>query len=282
MNQQQEAQLEQQKKIWNQYSAGWKKWDNLMMAEMRPITEKFIEVLKLKGHEQVLDIATGTGEPGITVSKLLPRGKVTGIDLSENMVGIANEHARQRNAIHYKSQVSDASNMPFTDNFFDGIICRFGIMFFPDLNSSFEEMVRVLKPGGTLAVVVWAAPEYNAFLTVLGAAVNEKLSLPKPPPGAPGIFRCAEPGFTSKLLTGAGLEKVRESDISGQMAYDSVEQYWEVSSDLAGPVMEALKDSPPEVVDSVRTTVIHKAQNFIKDGKVVFGWKAIIASGIKK
>ena len=84
-----------------------------MMNLMRPVGENLIEPLELKGTEHVLDIASGTGEPGLTVSKLLPQGKVTGIDLSEKMVAIANDHAQQRGINNYKSQQCDVSNMPF-------------------------------------------------------------------------------------------------------------------------------------------------------------------------
>ena len=282
MNSIHKEQLEQQRNTWNRYSGGWKKWDNFMMNLMRPVGENLIEPLKLKGTEHVLDIASGTGEPGLTVSKLLPQGKVTGIDLSEKMVAIANDHAQQRGINNYKSQQCDVSNMPFEDNFFDAVICRFGIMFFPDITVSINEMLRVLKPGGKLAVAVWGAPERNPFLTLIGKTVAEKLGLPKPPPDAPGIFRFAKPGATSQLFIDAGLQNVTESNISGVITHDSAEHYWEVSVDVAGPVMEALKNAPPEVVEDIKSTVLQKTENFAKDGKVYVNWEAIIAIGKKK
>ena len=132
MNQQQQEQLEKQREAWNRYSAGWKKWDNLIMNLMRPVGDRMINILDLKGNENVLDVASGTGEPGLTMSKLLPEGRVTAIDLSENMAAIANEHAKLRGINNYQSQVCDASAMPFMDSSFDYVICRFGMMFFPD------------------------------------------------------------------------------------------------------------------------------------------------------
>ncbi len=282
MNKQQQEQLEQQRKTWNQYSAGWEKWDEILMTIMRPISDWFIEVLQLKGNEHVLDVASGTGEPGLTLSTRLPEGRVTGSDLSENMVKIANKHAKNRGITNYQSQACDASNMPFENNFFDHVICRFGVMFFPDLSGSIREMTRVLKPGGRLAVTVWAGPELNPFLTLLALTVIEKLKLPKPSPDAPGIFSCAQPGLTRQLLVDAGLDNVTESNISGEAVFNSTIQYWEVFSEVAGPIVQALNNAPQEVVEDVKKTVLNKAENYIKDGKMHINWEAIVTTGIKK
>lgn len=281
MNQLQDNQLEQQKAIWNRYAKGWKKWDDLMKVEMRLINDELIKLLRLKGNEHILDVASGTGEPGLSLSTLLPKGTVTAIDLSEQMVAIANEYARQRHIVNYKSQAHEVLAMPFKDNFFDHVICRFGIMFFPDLQVGINEMARVLKPGGTLTVVVWAGPDSNPFIALLGKVVTEKLQMPKPPPDAPGVFRCAKPGFARQLFTQARLVEIKEQLVNGKMAYDSVEQYWEMSSDVAGPIMTFLKDAPDTVIDDIKNTIFSWAEHFREDDKLRLGWEAILVSGIK-
>lgn len=281
MNQHKE-QLEQQRQTWNKYSAGWKKWDGFMKNLMNPVSEKLIKCLELKGDEHVLDIASGTGEPGLTACKTLTLGKVTSIDFSEKMVAIANENAKQRGISNYQSQVAEVSNIPFEDNLFDGIICRFGMMFFPDIRQSLHEIKRVLKPKGKLAVAVWASPEYNSFLTLLGMTVAEKLSLPKPLPDTPGIFRFAKPGHLSGLFKDAGFVDVTESNINGEISYGSFEQYWEVSTDVAGPIMELMKNEPADVIADIKQAVFNKAKKLIKeDGKIFVDWKAIVVSGVK-
>ena len=252
------------------------------MSMMRPVGDRLIEILQLKGNEHVLDVASGTGEPGLTLSTLLPDGRVTGSDLSENMVEIANEHAKHQGISNYKSQACDASNMPFENNYFDHIVCRFGIMFFPDMESSIREMARVMKPGGRLAIAVWAGPELNPFITLMAMTVMEKLKLSKPPADAPGIFRCAQPGLTNQLIIHAGLDNTSESNISGEAIFDSTNQYWDVFSDVAGPIMQALDSAPQDVVEDVKETVISKAKNFVRDGKMYANWEAIIATGTKK
>lgn len=282
MNSQQIEQLDQQRKTWNQYSQGWRKWDEILMTTMRPVSDNLIDSLQISGNEHVLDVASGTGEPGLSLSALLPQGKVTGTDLSENMVEIANEHAMQRNISNYHSQVSDASDMPFEDNSFDHVVSRFGIMFLPDVEAGLKEMTRVLKPGGKLAVAVWASPELNPFITILAMTIMQKLNLPKPSPDLPGIFRCAQPGLVSKLVTNIGLVNVTDRNVKGEAIFESPELYWEVFSDVAGPVMEALNNQPEDVKSDVKAAVISKAKSFIRKGEVHTNWNAIIVLGIKK
>jgi ubiquinone/menaquinone biosynthesis C-methylase UbiE len=276
-------QLEQQRQTWNKYSAGWKKWDGFMKKQMDPVSEAMIKLMGLKGTVHLLDIASGTGEPGLTAASSLPKGKVTAIDLSEKMVAIANEHAKQRSINNFQSQVAEVSNMPFENNSFDAVTCRFGMMFFPGIRASLHEIIRVLKPGGKVVAAVWGNPQHNPFLSIIGMTVMEKLRLPQPPDNAPGIFRFSKPGLLSEIFSDADFVNVFESAIEGEIIFDSVEQFWEMSSDVAGPIMEVLKNAPSEVVADVKVDVLDKAKKFIKsDGKMHSKWEALLVRGVKK
>ena len=81
-----EPQLEKirevQKDAWNKSSAGWKKWDDMTMNFMKPTGDEIIRALQLKDTDTVLDIATGTGEPGLTMATILTHGKVIATDLA--------------------------------------------------------------------------------------------------------------------------------------------------------------------------------------------------------
>ena len=118
-------------------------------------------------------MASGIGEPGLTLSTLLPEGKVTGSDLSDNMVAIANKHALERDITNYQSQQSEAT-------------------------------------------------------------------------------------------------------------FESPEIYWDIFSDVAGPIMEALNNEPQEVIYEMKQAVINKAADSLRNGQVYTNWQATIASGIKK
>jgi ubiquinone/menaquinone biosynthesis C-methylase UbiE len=76
MEPQLEAIRDQQKASWNKFSPGWKKWDALTMDFLKPMGDEIIRSINPKGEDVVLDIAGGTGEPGLTIATLLKGGKV--------------------------------------------------------------------------------------------------------------------------------------------------------------------------------------------------------------
>jgi ubiquinone/menaquinone biosynthesis C-methylase UbiE len=113
---------------------------------LRPMGEDIIGFLQIRDTEQVLDIATGTGEPGLTIASLTPNGKVIGTDIAEDMLAIARENAEVKGLKNYITMLADASELPFTNQTFNAISCRMGFMFSPDMRLAAREMYRVLNP----------------------------------------------------------------------------------------------------------------------------------------
>lgn len=150
---------EQQRASWDKFSGGWKKWDNLTMEFLAPVGDAIVRSLAPRGSHVVLDIAAGTGEPGLTIASMLDDGHVVITDLSENMLEIARENASRRGITNIRTQACDVCELPFDDNSFDSISCRFGFMFFPDMALAANEMVRVLNP------VARCRLPYGMFLT---------------------------------------------------------------------------------------------------------------------
>ena len=87
---------EQQRTIWDQFSAGWRKWDAEMLHWHAPFGDALIGEARLRPDSIVLDVAAGTGEPGLTVAGLVPQGSVTLTDISAGMLVVAEEKARAR------------------------------------------------------------------------------------------------------------------------------------------------------------------------------------------
>ena len=124
-------------------------------------------------------------------------------------------------------------------------------------------------------------PEYNPFISIMGGTVAQHLNLSAPPPDSPGIFRCAQPGLTSRYLRESGLNHVIEKNVRGLATFSSPEEYWDVMSDVAGPIMQALQNAAAETVDEIRSSVTSAIAEFKSDHKIKADWEAIIAYGVK-
>jgi ubiquinone/menaquinone biosynthesis C-methylase UbiE len=252
MNQQQLDIREQQKASWDKFSPGWKKWNAFTMNFLKPMGDEIITMLTLKSSDHVLDIATGTGEPGLTIASIVHKGKVTSIDLSPGMIKLADENAKAKGLTNYSAAVADVCDLPFADNTFDAISCRMGFMFFPDMSLAAKEMNRVLKQGGRMATSVWGGPEKNEWITAMMGTMKKYIDMPAHPPGSPGMFRCAAPGLMTGLLQEAGFKNLKEKKIESRVQYENANHYWTMMNEVAAPVVAVLSQATEETKAKIK------------------------------
>jgi ubiquinone/menaquinone biosynthesis C-methylase UbiE len=280
-----EAQLlqirDQQKEVWNRFSPGWRKWDDLTMNFLKPMGDAIIRLIKPKDVDIVLDIASGTGEPGLTIASMLGGGIVVITDLAEGMLDVARENASRRGIKNLEFTPCDVSELPFPDNSFDLISCRLGFMFFPDMLLAAKEMVRVLKPGGKIAVAVWSVPEKNFWATATLNVINKNMQLAPPPPGAPGLFRCAKSGLIADLFKQVGFRNISETEVTGKMNIGSAEAYWSFMTEVVAPVVAALGKADDAMKLKIRDEVFKSINQKFPDGKVAVDSHALVIYGEK-
>ncbi len=251
------------------------------MEFLKPMGDEIIRLLNPKYNDVVLDVASGTGEPGLTIaSKLNGRGRVIISDLSENMLEIAIENARLRGVNNVETRACDVCELPFGTKTFDAISCRFGFMFFPDMLLAAKEMVRVLKPRGAIATAVWNVPEKNFWITAIMETINKYMDLPKDP-GSPGMFRCAKEGLMSDLFRQAGLKNISVKEVTGKLNCKTADVYWNVMNDLAAPVVAALSKANDAMKEKIRKEVFQAVQKRFDDGNVIIDSSALIIYGEK-
>jgi len=280
-----EAQLlqirEQQKEVWNNFSPGWKKWDELTMDFLKPMADSIVDLTKPKNSEIVLDVASGTGEPGLTIATMLNGGKVIAIDLAQGMLDVAIENANRRGIKNFETITCDVSELPFPDNSFDAISCRFGFMFFPDMLLAAKEMARVLKPGGRIAVTVWNEPEKNFWATSVLSIVNKNMKVAPLSQEAPGLFRCAKRGMMPELFIKAGLKNISESEVAGRLNPGNRKIYWNFMTEVAAPVVAALKNADCEMRVKIRSEVFNLFKQKFPDGALSIDSNALVIYGEK-
>ncbi|MGB8650247.1 MAG: class I SAM-dependent methyltransferase [Mycobacteriales bacterium] len=257
-----------QRAAWAGLSAGWEKWDSVIMDQLGPVGAAMIERLDLADDQQHLDIAAGTGEPGLTVAKLAPRGHVVLTDLSAEMLDIAARRATAQGITNFETAVCSADDLPFGDATFDSVSVRFGYMFFPDLAKATAEFARVLKPGGRLCSSVWIKPEENLWTAIaMQAIAAEAVPVPADPHG-PNMFRCAAPGHVTALYEAAGLGDVAEWDVDVELVTRSPVEYWEMISEHVSLAAAALQRVDEPARERIAKAVVAEVSTYEKDGKV--------------
>lgn len=272
---------EQQKASWNKSSPGWKKWDELTMNFLKPFGDEIIKQLNLKETDVVLDVAAGTGEPGLTIASKLKSGKVVITDLADDMLVIAHDKAIKKGIYNVEFNACDVCELPFDDNTFDAISCRMGFMFFPDMLLATKEMVRVLKPDGKIAASVWGPPEKNFWVAAALGVVKTYLELPVTPAGSPGMFRCAKDGLIADLFSQAGLKNVTQTELSEKLNCQTAENYWGFMSEAVGPIVSALGQSDDNMKEKIKTEVYRLINQKYSAGKVLIDSSSLIISGKK-
>ena len=270
-----------QRAAWAGLSAGWEKWDAVIMDQLGPVGTAMIERLDITGDQRHLDVAAGTGEPGLTIARLAPAGHVVLTDLSAEMLGIAARRADARGITNVETRVCSADDLPFGDAAFDSISVRFGYMFFPDVARATAEFARVLKPGGRLCSSVWVRPEENPWTAIVMRAIAAEAALAPPDPDGPGMFRCAAPGYLSARYEAAGLREITEWDVGVELVTRSPAQYWEMISEHVSLAVAALAQVGEPARARIAKAVMAQASAYEHDGRIRIPGMARCVAGTK-
>lgn len=146
-----------------------------------------VRFAEVRPGKAVLDVATGTGVVAITARRA--GAKVAALDLSPVLLGRARENAAIAEVDDVDWREGDAESLPFADATFDMVLSQFGHMFAPRPEVVVREMLRVLRPGGTIAFATWP-PEHmigTLFATVARYAPPPPGAAPPPLWGAPSV-----------------------------------------------------------------------------------------------
>jgi SAM-dependent methyltransferase len=257
-----------QRTTWARLSGSWDKWDAAIMQQLAPVGEAMIGRLAVAPDQQHLDVAAGTGEPGLTIAGLAPNGRVVLCDLSTEMLEVAARRAAARGLTNVVTRVCSADELPFDSATFDSVSVRFGYMFFPDLARATSEFVRVLRPGGRLCASVWVEPARNPWTSIVVQALASEVEVPPPDLSGPHMYRCATKGCVGELYEDAGLTEVAEWDVGVELVAESAERYWEMTSEhvsIASAVLQRVDDAAKE---RIRAHAVASASAYERDGAV--------------
>jgi hypothetical protein len=105
--------------------------------------------------------------------------------------------------------------------------------------------------------------------------------MPAPPPGSPGLFRCASPGYMRAVFAEAGLRDIVEEEVSCDMVIDTPERYWEIMTDIAAPVVAGLAKADEVARERIRAEVLGLASQFLREGAIRMPSAATVVVGMR-
>jgi ubiquinone/menaquinone biosynthesis C-methylase UbiE len=240
--------------MWEMVAPQWTR--NAAHIEQRTadLTASMLDAVAISNGERVLELACGPGALGLAVAKRFPESEVILSDIAAGMTAVAALEAEERGLTNVRVAELDLERIDQSEESFDVVLCREGIMLVPEPGRAAGEIRRVLRPGGRTAVSVWGSPEQNPWLTALTRALSVQLEGTFPPPGMPGPLALGNPEKLRSALADGGLEEIEIWEVEVPWRGASLDEWWDRTTALAGPVAKLLAVQSPEVVDAIRST----------------------------
>lgn len=241
-----------QREQWNRDGAAWRRWNPALDRWYGDVTRLMLDLAGIGAGQHILDIAAGAGEPAVSAAERVgPGGRVLATDISEGIVELAREVARERGFGQIDTRVMDGEKLDLPDASFDAVLCRLGLMYMPHPVTALREWRRALKSGGRVAVVVFSTPDRNDWGAVPASIIRRRAQLPPPVPGQPGPFGLGGPGVLEGVFRQAGFAdpEVRVVPVPVRMA--SAAEYVQVAREAFGAFNAMMAHLPPAERDSV-------------------------------
>ncbi len=229
-----------------QHRGGWEQ-------STRHVNERLIALAGIREGQRVLDVATGLGEPALTAAAAVgPAGRVVATDLSPEMLAVAKQIALERglNNVEFHEMDAEAPDLP--EESFDAILCRFGLMYLPDLPGALAKLRLLLLPGGHFAAVVWGPAEKVPFSRIAIEAARRALGTAAPAPGKPGPFNLGDIQPLTNVFIQAGFVEISVEPLAITVEYPSAEVYFDERLATSVPFRKAVAGASAEQQEEIR------------------------------
>jgi ubiquinone/menaquinone biosynthesis C-methylase UbiE len=228
---------------WDAKAAGY---DDFLGQVTGRLVEPLLDAVAARGGVRLLDVATG---PGYAAARAAERGaSVVGVDIADEMVALASRLHPQ-----LEFRIASADALPFADDSFDAVVANFALLHFARPELAAAELVRVLVPGGRLALTVWDTPERaRLFGVFLDAVAEAGADPPEEIPVGPPFFRFSDERELARLLDDLRLESIKVETITFSQQVSSPDELW--TGMLAGTVRTSalIQRQSNEVQEEIR------------------------------
>ncbi len=211
---------------------GWAHFAPLQMITTLPAA-RLVKFAGVRAGQRILDVGCGTGVVAVTAARM--GAKASGIDLTPELLERARENS-QIAAVEVDWREADVEELPFEDRAFDVVLSQFAHMFAPRPSLAVSEMLRILKPGGTIAFSTWPPGLFTGRMFQLVASY-----MPPPPPGVAPPPQWGDKNVIRERLGKAVRDISFEADTMRAPAL-SVQHYRLQTERTAGPVIKLVEN----------------------------------------
>lgn len=251
-----------------------------LMRLLEPYGFDLLARVDPKIRETALDIATGPGEPAMSIARMVGAdGRVVGIDISEKMVEVATRLAKQRRISNVEFRAMDAEKMDLPADSFDLATSRFGFQIFTNPETVAKETLRVLKPRGRIGVAIWSTSDKA---TALHAVVGAMLEYAEPDETGylPTPYELGGPGEMKKLLEGAGFHDPIETRRSHTMGFRDEGDYINILVN-GTPLGHSLREEDPPVQAKILARTRENLRKWKTGKQIEIPCEAVIVTATK-
>ncbi len=274
---------EDARQVWANAAATRGGFSSQQAAMTRAATEALAKMGQVKPGMQVLDLATGVGDPAIALAKLVgPDGHVQAVDMVSEMLAAAEEEAKQQGVTNISFKQANAESLPFPDQSFDLVTCKHAVMLFADVETGLREIHRVLKPAARAVFTAQGLPEENPWQSCITQVFSKYIEVSPPAPGTPHPHRFAHPGTLSAALRGAGFSQVEEESPALPWNWHGTpEEYWESRRNQGALFPRLVERLAPEQRDDVLAEVVESIREYYDGEQVNFTAQIVVASAVR-
>ena len=256
---------------WDSASAdSWEKWFHIIERGAQGLSDRMVELAAIGPGARVLDVASGLGEPAVAAAQRAgPSGRVLATDLSAEMLGYGRKRAERMGLANIEFRKMDAQALEVPEAAFDAVLCRWGVMFLPDLDAALAGFRRCLKPGGRLVATVWGPAERVPGVGLGSRVVHAHLGLSPPDEGAGTPFACSDVVAFERRVVTAGYQGVRGEWFNVPFVFDSAKQFTQFRRERSKPLNQRIAGFPEDRREAAWAALTEAARPFeTPEGKV--------------
>lgn len=237
---------------WDRSATGWNQHTAAIRTWLRQPTDAMLDMAGIGPGAAVLDVAAGAGDQTLDIAlRVGPTGRVLATDLSPVILALALQNAQRSGLRHVQTLVADGEDLQMEPASFDAVVCRLGLMFFPDPLQGLRGMHRALRAGGGICTLVFSRPERNPCIGILMSTALQHAGLPARDPFTPGgLLSLGKPGLADALFQAAGFQDIASTAIDAPFHLPTARHYLDFVRASASPIQQILGPLSPAAADA--------------------------------